>query len=113
MNWLGQYERSTIWGVVFGGTYVAVVNLPAVLQILVALNTGNVAYLILTWLACQRLKAPTLQAWAARPFPHLLQDRPWLDFWLMGGRTGLSFVLSASVSGFVAAVLCRQWNDSG
>ncbi len=91
--------------VAFGVCYALLGRLSPLFQTLAALNIANVAYLLLSWLACHRLRANELRGWATRPFPALLQAHPWLDFWLLGGRTGLAFVLSASFFGFVAAAL--------
>ena len=104
MNLLGQYERTALWNLSFGLAYMLLAHRPPIIQTLGALNIGNVVYLLLTWLAFQRLKADDLRRWATRPFPAFLQAHPWLDFWLLGGRTGLSFVLSASFLGFIAAL---------
>lgn len=105
VSWLGQYERGLLWLVVFGVGYGLLGQLPPILRALLSLTGANVAYLLLAWQACMRLKADRLRRWATRPAPPLLVRHPWVDFWLLGGRTGLAFVLSASVVGFVAAAL--------
>ncbi|GAA5511948.1 hypothetical protein Dcar01_00662 [Deinococcus carri] len=103
VNPWGQYERSALWSAALWAAYISLHALPPVLRIMTALNVANGLYLLLTWWAVQRSTAPVLRQWATRPFPRLLEARPWLDFWLLGGRTGLSFVLSASLLGFLVA----------
>lgn len=105
MNWWGQYERSLVWAGAYWAGSLIFRDGPLILQTLGALNLANVLYLLLTWLACHHLNSARLRGWATHPFPPLIEKHPWLDFGLLGGRTGLSFVLTASVFGFIAAAL--------
>ena len=72
---------------------------------MLATSIASLCYVILTWFAYQRLESMALDRWANTPSPPLLQRYPWMDFWLLGGRSGLSFVLFASFFGLVIAFL--------
>lgn len=103
MGIFGQYERGLLWVLVYSAVYLATGHQNLIFRSIFSVSTANLAYLLLTWWAFRRLDALRLQTWASHPFPAFLERHPWLDFCLLGGRTGLSFVLSASVMGFLVA----------
>lgn len=105
MSWHGQYERTLLWSLLFAAVFFAASGQHLVLRTLLATGAASAAYVVLTWLAYQRLTEPELRRWANAPLPAVLERHPWVDFWVLGGRTGLSFVMFASFFGMIVAFM--------
>lgn len=112
MNWLGQYERTLIWSLLFVAVFVAGSDQHLMLRTLLATCSASVVYVVLTWLAYQRLTEPELRRWANAPAPSFLQRHSWIDFWILGGRTGLAFVMVASFLGMIIAFMFLPLADN-
>ncbi|MDO4263013.1 MAG: DUF1345 domain-containing protein [Deinococcus sp.] len=105
LDWRGQYERTAAWTVLFAVLFLLLSGQPLILRTIAATSTASLLYVLLTWQAYRQLTGPQLHRWANAAAPPLLRQYPWLDFWVLGGRTGLSFVLFASFFGLIIAGL--------